>query len=45
VDDPSGVKWETFFTFGEATAYGENEPVIAETKNESCCGSQAPCCA
>jgi catechol 2,3-dioxygenase-like lactoylglutathione lyase family enzyme len=25
VDDPSGVRWETFFTFGEATIYGEDE--------------------
>jgi catechol 2,3-dioxygenase-like lactoylglutathione lyase family enzyme len=41
VDDPSGVKWETFFTFGEATTYGEDEP--AAPKAEACC---APgCCA
>jgi catechol 2,3-dioxygenase-like lactoylglutathione lyase family enzyme len=45
VDDPSGVKWETFFTFGEATTYGEDEPVSIETKNETCCGPQAACCA
>lgn len=25
VTDPSGVRWETFFTFGEATTYGEDE--------------------
>ena len=24
--DPQGVRWETFFTFGDATAYGEDEP-------------------
>jgi hypothetical protein len=24
VTDPAGVRWETFFTFGEATAYGED---------------------
>jgi catechol 2,3-dioxygenase-like lactoylglutathione lyase family enzyme len=23
VNDPSGVRWETFFTFGDATTYGE----------------------
>lgn len=42
VDDPSGVKWETFFTFGDATTYGEDEPAAAP-KAEACC---APgCCA
>jgi hypothetical protein len=25
VMDPSGVRWETFFTFGESTTYGEGE--------------------
>jgi catechol 2,3-dioxygenase-like lactoylglutathione lyase family enzyme len=46
VDDPSGVKWETFFTFGEATTYGEDEtPRASAAKNESCCGPQAACCA
>jgi len=25
VEDPSGVRWETFFTHGEATIYGEDE--------------------
>jgi len=24
VKDPSGVRWETFFTYGEATVYGED---------------------
>ena len=32
VSDPSGVRWETFFTFGDATIYGEDDaPVSAET--------------
>jgi len=30
VDDPSGVRWETFFTFGDATVYGEHEPPPAQ---------------
>ena len=33
VVDPSGLQWETFHTFGESTAYGEDlavAPVIAE---------------
>jgi catechol 2,3-dioxygenase-like lactoylglutathione lyase family enzyme len=45
VNDPSGVRWETFFTFGEATAYGEDEPVIQTTA--SCCPtpkSEKACC-
>ncbi|MDP3634794.1 ArsI/CadI family heavy metal resistance metalloenzyme [Phenylobacterium sp.] len=25
VSDPSGLRWETFHTFGEATRYGEDE--------------------
>jgi catechol 2,3-dioxygenase-like lactoylglutathione lyase family enzyme len=29
VNDPNGLRWETFFTFGEATAYGEDEPGAA----------------
>jgi catechol 2,3-dioxygenase-like lactoylglutathione lyase family enzyme len=45
VADPSGVKWETFFTFGEATSYGEDEPVIAAPAppTASCCAT-ADCC-
>lgn len=30
VADPSGVRWETFHTLGEATTYGEDEPAHAE---------------
>lgn len=26
VNDPTGLRWETFFTFGDATSYGEDEP-------------------
>ena len=44
VDDPSGVRWETFFTFGEATTYGEDKPLVAERKTQSCCGPNAACC-
>src|SRR6185312_6313230 len=28
VDDPSGVRWETFFTFGDAPVYGEDEAPV-----------------
>ena len=39
VNDPSGLRWETFHTFGEATSYGEDEPGAAVTAN-----SGAACC-
>jgi hypothetical protein len=34
VNDPSGVKWETFHTYGEETAYGEDLPAQADS---ACC--------
>jgi catechol 2,3-dioxygenase-like lactoylglutathione lyase family enzyme len=40
VNDPAGVRWETFFTFGEATAYGE-DPAEATTAVSGCCGAAA----
>jgi catechol 2,3-dioxygenase-like lactoylglutathione lyase family enzyme len=43
VNDPSGVRWETFFTFGEATSYGEDEPPAEDAPRSSCC-SNAGCC-
>jgi catechol 2,3-dioxygenase-like lactoylglutathione lyase family enzyme len=27
VKDPAGVRWETFYTFGDATTYGENPQI------------------
>ena len=44
VNDPSGIRWETFFTFGEATAYGEDEPVSAPKQSSSACGAKSGCC-
>ncbi|MBX9747298.1 MAG: VOC family protein [Hyphomonadaceae bacterium] len=49
VSDPSGLRWETFFTHGEATTYGED---ASEEKQSSgaCCGTEttktkaAACC-
>ena len=41
VTDPSGVRWETFHTLGEATTYGEDGvlPVaVAAPVLASCCG-------
>ena len=36
IEDPQGLKWETFLTTGESTTYG-SEPVN-ETRAQSCCG-------
>jgi catechol 2,3-dioxygenase-like lactoylglutathione lyase family enzyme len=44
VNDPSGIRWETFFTFGEATTYGEDEPVPAPKQSSSACGAKSGCC-
>lgn len=41
VDDPSGIHWETFFTFGEATTYGEDEPVVFTRPPSACCSDAA----
>jgi catechol 2,3-dioxygenase-like lactoylglutathione lyase family enzyme len=41
VTDPSGVRWETFHTFGEATCYGEDEEPAADAPAMApmvCCG-------
>lgn len=42
VNDPSGIRWETFLTFGEATTYGEDEK--PETREASACGAGSACC-
>ena len=54
VNDPSGLRWETFHTFGEATSYGEDEPGAsrAPKSDEACCApgdapaaqARAACC-
>jgi catechol 2,3-dioxygenase-like lactoylglutathione lyase family enzyme len=52
VDDPSGLRWETFHTFGEATIYGEDEPGAAAASAQTACCAPAgstraptgPCC-
>ena len=46
VSDPAGVRWETFFTYGEATTYGEDEAETALQASASasagvCCGATA----
>jgi catechol 2,3-dioxygenase-like lactoylglutathione lyase family enzyme len=47
VNDPSGIRWETFFTFGEATTYGEDEPALTAKPQAACCPTpttKAACC-
>lgn len=41
VTDPAGVRWETFHTFGDATSYGEDEPLAAPAAS-ACRGASAP---
>jgi catechol 2,3-dioxygenase-like lactoylglutathione lyase family enzyme len=36
VTDPAGVRWETFFTHGGATSYGEDE-IFENTDASACC--------
>ena len=56
VADPAGVRWETFFTYGEATTYGEDQALAqleaaAADPARGCCGGPAvkdgrsACCA
>lgn len=49
VSDPSGVRWETFHTFGEAVTYGEDPAIAAAPAAAACCGAApkaepAPAC-
>lgn len=45
VTDTAGVRWETFFTHGEATEYGEDE-VVPEVSASACWAPKpkAACC-
>ena len=43
VTDTAGVRWETFFTHGEATAYGEDE-AIPDTSGACCPPKTAKAC-
>ena len=44
VNDPSGIRWETFFTFGSATNYGEDETSLdAPRLRQGGCGTNVCC--
>jgi catechol 2,3-dioxygenase-like lactoylglutathione lyase family enzyme len=41
VEDPTGIRWETFYTFGAVTTYGETAPqpsAAREVAATNCCG-------
>jgi len=47
--DPQGLSWETFYTFGESTVYGDDTRSAAErdgSGNSACCEPKAEkaCC-
>ena len=50
VRDPSNVSWETFFTYGESTVYGEDRapavgPPEGEQIEQACCNqAEDSCC-
>src|SRR6185295_14777391 len=42
IADPQGVPWETFFTYGESTVYGEGSLARLKELNEAtCCDAEA----
>jgi catechol 2,3-dioxygenase-like lactoylglutathione lyase family enzyme len=43
VADPQGVSWETFFTFGQETVYGEGMAKAAHGESAGACCSDAAC--
>lgn len=48
VRDPEGLAWETFFTFGSSTTYGEDRTIgteLANAKKQACCAPAENCCA
>ena len=43
VRDPEGLAWETFFTFGTDTVYGESDRAAADTQPDNVCCSETTC--
>jgi catechol 2,3-dioxygenase-like lactoylglutathione lyase family enzyme len=47
VSDPNGLRWETFFTFGDAVHYGEDDVPAIDAVPKACCApktSTKACC-
>ncbi len=42
VHDPQGIAWESFFTIGEATTYGEDVQLMRESKAACCAPDVVP---
>ena len=44
ITDPQGVPWETFFTYGESTVYGESDTLaqLREATERAVCEPAAP---
>lgn len=45
ISDPDGIVWETFFTNGEATHYGDSPQLTAASlnaSNDTCCAPSLP---
>ena len=46
IDDPAGIAWETFYTTGESTDYGDgNGERVARVAREKEAAAEAACCA
>src|SRR5215467_6196144 len=45
IADPQGIPWETFFTYGESTVYGEGSLGKLREANEAATCCEASCCA
>ncbi len=43
IADPQGVPWESFFTYGEATVYGQGSLAKLKEVGEAACCAQACC--
>ena len=41
VNDPAGVRWETFYTFGDSTTYGEGAKQEPSASGSACCATAA----
>jgi catechol 2,3-dioxygenase-like lactoylglutathione lyase family enzyme len=45
VEDPTGIRWETFYTFGDITTYGQSaEATRLEAKAPAAVSAAASCC-
>ena len=41
VQDPAGIRWETFHTFGESTVYGGDLAIDAKAAGHACCAPES----